>query len=84
MFKFFRFTFELLTQSQKTKATLRVTNTKLESIKFHFKLQTRWLNFYFFAFELLTRGLKNKKFHLELLSRWVSFYFLTFELRMRS
>ena len=34
----------------------------MKNIQFHFKLLTRWLNFYFFAFELPTRGWKIKNF----------------------
>ena len=40
----------------KTLETQKVTNLKLKNKKLHFELLTRWLNFYFFAFELLTWG----------------------------
>ena len=53
---FFYFGVTNLKLVEKQKVALRVTNLKLESIKFHFELLTRWLNFYFFAFKLLTRS----------------------------
>ena len=57
----------------------RVTNSKLKKKKLHFELLTRWLNFYLYTFELLTRGEKIKHFTLSYYP-WVHFYFLTFEL----
>ena len=53
---FFYFGVTNLKLVEKQKVAFRVTNLKLESIKFHFELLTRWLNFYFFAFKLLTRS----------------------------
>ena len=32
----------------------RVTNSRLKNKQFHFELLTRWVNFYFFTFELQT------------------------------
>ena len=68
--------FKLLTQSQKLKKFIlvtnsidelslfhfRVTNSKLKNKKLQLQLLTRWLNFYFFAFELLNQVSKIKNF----------------------
>ena len=42
--------------------TLRVTNSKSKNKKLHFELLTRRFNFYFSAFELLTRSWKIKSY----------------------
>ena len=42
--------------------TLGVTNSKLKNQKFHFKLLTQKLNFYFFYFRVTNSKLKNKKY----------------------
>ena len=53
--------FELLTPSLK-KVLLWNTNPKLKNKKLRFALLTRWLNFYFYTFVLLTRSWKIKSF----------------------
>ena len=39
----------------------RVTNSRLKNKKFHVKLRTRWVSFYFLTFELRTEVDKWKK-----------------------
>ena len=55
-----KFYFKLLTRIELSTLFfyIRVSNSNLKNIKFHYDLQTQWSNFYFFTFELVTLNWK--------------------------